>query len=361
MISLRNGLTMISVLWTISNLVSSESFHAELSVGNHQLLSTRSYSNYSNSWRKSQTISGSSFFDHWEFQERWDSTTHGAAYYVNREDAQRLKLAYVDENHRAILAVDSKTDLSNDTMPSVLLNTTDGTHQVNPLGLRKSVRIESIKTYDFGSLIIADFYHVPQGCASWGAFWMYGSNWPYDGEVDILEGFNDNIKNIATLHTTANCSHDPSGNQIGKVLQESCDISINYNAGCSVQDTSLETYGSEFNKRGGGVYATVYTKESITVWRWTREEIPKDITEDKPDPNTWGTPVATWLNGDSCRLSKHFKPQNLVFTITTCGDADRETYKQTKCPGSSCFDHLLKGSNYKDVYFSVNSIKIFKN
>jgi len=311
-------------------------------------------------WKLSKTISGPNFFDAWNFIERWDNTTHAATYYVNKKTAQNLGLAYIDSKSRAVIAVDSKTDLSNNTMPSVFINTTDGTFQVNPLGLRKSVRLESRERFDSGSLIIADFHHTPYGCASWGAFWMYGDNWPNNGEIDIYEGFNDQVRNRATIHTTANCSHDARAIQTGKVLQETCDFSVNYNAGCGVEDPSLDTYGARFNALGGGVYAAVYSDAAISVWSWPRHKIPEEVNSKTPDPSKWGTPTATWLNGASCQLAPKFGLQNLVLNIATCGDADRETYKQTKCPGSTCFDHLLTGSNYKEVYFSVNSIKIFK-
>jgi hypothetical protein len=52
-----------------------------------------------------------------------------------------------------------------------------------------------------------DIKHMPQGCATWPAAWETGeSNWPNLGEVDIIEGVNDNAPNAATLHTSSGCT-----------------------------------------------------------------------------------------------------------------------------------------------------------
>lgn len=42
---------------------------------------------------------------------------------------------------------------------------------------RPSVRVTSNKAYNHG-LIILDLEHMPEGCGTWPAFWMFGPNWP---------------------------------------------------------------------------------------------------------------------------------------------------------------------------------------
>lgn len=294
-------------------------------------------------WSHYDTISGQNFFDSFVFINRWDNTTHSAAYYVDKETAQKNSLVYVDEHARAIIAVDASVDISKDLMPAVILNTVDGTFKYNQTALRKSVRLESLERHDAGTLVIADFQHAPFGCATWPAFWMYGPDWPKNGEIDIFEGWNDNTHGRATLHSTPNCGHDPTGIQTGKILQETCDTSVNYNAGCGVEDPTTDFYGAQFNKNGGGVFAAMYTNSEISVWRWRREDVPDDIKKSKPKPQSWPTPVATWRNGQSCNLGAKFGPQNLVFTIAMCGDSDLNTYSQGRCPGT-CWDYFLKGS-----------------
>jgi beta-glucanase (GH16 family) len=56
------------------------------------------------------------------------------------------------------------------------------------------MRITTTKTYN-GGLFIADFKRMPFGCSLWPAYWSYGTKniWPEDGEIDILEGVNNQV------------------------------------------------------------------------------------------------------------------------------------------------------------------------
>ena len=36
--------------------------------------------------------------------------------------------------------------------------------------------------------------------------WMSGDNWPFNGEVDIIEGANDKGPNLYSLHTGPGCA-----------------------------------------------------------------------------------------------------------------------------------------------------------
>lgn len=47
---------------------------------------------------------------------------------------------------------------------------------------------------------------LQKGCSLWPAFWMFGPNWPADGEIDIVEFVNNDSKVATTLHTTDNCT-----------------------------------------------------------------------------------------------------------------------------------------------------------
>ena len=48
---------------------------------------------------------------------------------------------------------------------------------------------------------------MPQGCGVWPAFWMFGPNWPNNGEIDIIEGVNNQPENGVTLHTSDGCDY----------------------------------------------------------------------------------------------------------------------------------------------------------
>lgn len=77
----------------------------------------------------------------------------------------------------------------------------DNTTQLSEGENRKSVRISSKNTYSSG-LIIADIYAMPHGCSVWPAFWMVGSDWPNNGEIDILEGVNGEFIVISIITST---------------------------------------------------------------------------------------------------------------------------------------------------------------
>lgn len=62
----------------------------------------------------------------------------------------------------------------------------DHTTVLDPNGAgRRAVRIESKRTFTKG-LFIGDFRHMPTGCGTWPAFWLYGPDWPYNGEIGKL-------------------------------------------------------------------------------------------------------------------------------------------------------------------------------
>lgn len=54
---------------------------------------------------------------------------------------------------------------------------------------RDSVRISSKQTYD-DALFVLDLEHMPEGCATWPAFWTVTKKgpWPRGGEIDVIEG-----------------------------------------------------------------------------------------------------------------------------------------------------------------------------
>jgi hypothetical protein len=61
-----------------------------------------------------------------------------------------------------------------------------------PPSFDSSIRISTTKTYN-GGLFIADFERMPFGCSLWPAYWSVGTDWPTNGEIDILEGVNNQV------------------------------------------------------------------------------------------------------------------------------------------------------------------------
>lgn len=130
-------------------------------------------------------------------------------------------------------------------------------------GNRKSVRITTQEAYD-GALVIMDSVHMPTGCGTWPAFWSNGPNWPYNGEIDIVEGVNDqgNSRNQATIHTGPGCEM-PSGSTAASLqitgsspTQTDCNSLTTGNQGCGIISNDQKSFGKAFNDNGGGVYAS---------------------------------------------------------------------------------------------------------
>ena len=180
-----------------------------------------------------------------------------------------------------------------------------------------SVRITSKKSYNHG-LVILDLAHMPGGvCGTWPAFWMVGPNWPNHGEIDIIEGVNSQNSNSMTLHTDAGCSITNNGKYTGTMTTSNCNVAAagqSTNAGCQINTPSSASYGTGFNSNGGGVYATEWTSDEISIWFFPRSAIPSDITSGSPDPTGWGTATASFSGG--CDIDSHFQNLQIVCSFT---------------------------------------------
>lgn len=227
---------------------------------------------------------GNSFFTGFNFFNSWDPT-HGFVTYLGQGDAQDEGLISANPGS-AQLRVDAKTLLQAPSGPSDYW-------QKNGVG-RKSVRIESQNKWTYG-LFIADINHMPttnnDGCGTWPAFWTLGPDpWPTYGEVDIIEGANDQTINTAAMHVAGQCTINNKGAS-GTLKYSNC----NYNSqdpwgnptnptGCQVADTNKGTasYGAGFNSIGGGVYALEWTDKNVmNTYFFPRGQIPNDITAGK--------------------------------------------------------------------------------
>jgi hypothetical protein len=87
-----------------------------------------------------------------------------------------------------------------------------------------------------------------------------GPNWPYDGEIDIIEAINMMTYNQMAIHTTPGCTHSGNVDQLG-VTGSTTDCSLV--TGCVVTETSPNSYSSNFSDAGGGVWATQFDVSGI--------------------------------------------------------------------------------------------------
>lgn len=232
-------------------------------------------------------------------------------------------------------------------------------------GGRPAVRIESKATYSSG-LIVADIAHMPGSiCGVWPAFWTLGPDWPSHGEIDIIEGVNTATTNAMTLHTSPGCSIK-SGNMLGSIKTSNCDVNAagqGNNVGCGIGASGGATYGDPFNAAGGGVYATNWNDQAISIYFFTRSQIPDDITSGNPNPATWGEPMATFSGG--CNIAQSFQNHSLVFDTTFCGDwAGGVWGSDPVCSkkAATCNDYVSNNpQDFTEAYWEVNSVKVYQS
>ncbi|KAF9520762.1 glycoside hydrolase family 16 protein [Hydnum rufescens UP504] len=288
------------------------------------------------------TYIGGSFYNGFTAQAISDPT-NGRVNYVDTPTAQGLNLTYA----------------SSDTF----ILRTDFTSFLDPNGPgRDSVRLISNNVYTT-SVIVADIRHMPQGCATWPALWTVANPWPNLGEIDIIEGVNDQSPNQATLHTTPGCTQPANRAQTGKSVSNDCNTYVNNNVGCGVRSTLSNSYGPSFNSNGGGWYAMERTSSSITVWFWPRGSGPPSNVangENFIDTSTWGEPMALFVN-DSCDIASKFGPHNILINLTLCGTwaGQPSVYSSAGCPGS-CVDHVNNNpSAFTNAYFEFASLRVY--
>ncbi|MCJ1249044.1 hypothetical protein MMC30_006266 [Trapelia coarctata] len=252
-----------------------------------------------------------------------------------------------------------------------LINTNNGqvyigvdyTNQATGRG-RNSVRLESHKVYT-RALVVLDLAHMPGGiCGTWPAFWMVGPHWPSGGEIDIIEGVNDQSNNAMTLHTTASCSVTSDVSLFsGSLTTGNCDVNAQgqfANQGCGFSASTSASYGTGFNSNGGGVYAMEWTSTGISIWFWPRGTAPGDVSGSAPDPTGWGKPQSHFAG---CDFDQHFSNNQIVFDTTFCGAWAGSAWGGScaAAHGGSCNAFVQNNPGaFKDAYWLVNSLKVYQ-
>ncbi|TIA74405.1 hypothetical protein E3P92_01213 [Wallemia ichthyophaga] len=292
------------------------------------------------------TYQGASFFDNWVYNySAIDNTTQGNVHYLDKPNAEKQNLTYVNDAGNAIMRVDNFTDGSDD-----------------PSFGRNSVKLVSKDAFDIGSMVVMDASHLPYGESVWGAFWTLNnlSKQDDDGEIDIFEGVNGQESNRVALHTREGCtqSNTTDVDYTGQVMSTDCYYRKNGNEGCSYESKDNRSYGKQFADNDGGVMAMSWDGKGIQMWFWSRAEIPESIKNDSPDPHNGdlGSPMA-YYPASSCNPREYFEEQNLVMDITLCGLWAGETYNANH--DDKCASLVPDPSNYDNAYFEIRSVKTF--
>ncbi|KAL8278771.1 hypothetical protein RQP46_008840 [Phenoliferia psychrophenolica] len=227
-----------------------------------------------------------------------------------------------------------------------------------------NVRIASNETFSRGSLAIFDAAHIPYGFGVLPSYWMLGQNWPYGGEINVIQQINVRKNNQMVLHAGIGCWRDVTSEQTGiGGKQESCDSTKTGSpAGCNVVD-DLESFGPNFSKSGGGVWAVEWTDRGLNMWRFARDLVPDDIREWRPEPKTWGIPVAAWASG-TCPELKVYEPMKIVLDTKVCGDwaGEQKTWKNSGVDVKeypTCAHGVKDPTLFKDAYWKINYLALY--
>lgn len=162
-----------------------------------------------------------------------------------------------------------------------------------------------------------------------------------------------------TLHSNPGCNLKTPMAASGTVVGTSCDSSQGNNNGCGVLDKSTSSYGSSWNAAGGGVYATYFSTNGISIWEFNRANIPTDISNSNPNITSWGQPKAFW-DSSSCNIPTYFGDQTIIFDITICGDwAGNQNVWSSAGYSGTCSQAVEDPSNFVNAIFEVNYVKVF--
>jgi len=303
---------------------------------------------------------GEDFFSHWAFFDERDPTW-GTVDYVSHGRAVELGLV-------------------NATSDRVYMGAEQRHKAIGGRG-RPSVRIESHAIYNAG-LFVVTLDHVPTGCGTWPAFWMYGQDvehlWPAWGEYDIVEGVHNMSKVLTTLHTNAGCDQSclMPGRDFNGTWQhgvwkraDNCFIYAEgqwEKQGCS-QTGPDASMGEDFNQRGGGTYAAEWDPKAghIRTWFWPAGAEPRDVREHKPDPSSWGAPYSYFKLDDANCPTDHFKNMRLVFDLTFCGELGNSWYER-QCPDLAAkmpCEELVRNHPelMSEAYWSIRALDVYQD
>jgi hypothetical protein len=168
----------------------------------------------------------------------------------------------------------------------------------------------------------------------------------------------------------------------GTPTYDTCDATLNFNAGCGVKFPTASSFGPAFNTNGGGWYAMERSPTYFKVWFWSRDDfdVPSDVAHTRPfvNPDAWGTPAA-YFPSTSCDFSTYFNAHNIIINLSLCmclpragnddykhpwvgGDWAGSTYSQgTGCP-STCVDYVnYNASAFTDAYFDFALIRVYQD
>lgn len=171
-----------------------------------------------------------------------------------------------------------------------------------------------------------------------------------------MEGINNQASNQMTLHSgTSNaCKLNTAntGQFSGRVLNANCYSTQTADSGCSILDTSSNSFGPGFNNAQGGVFAFLWDPSAgMSMWHFTRANIPTDVTNQAPTPTNWGTPAGFW-SAATCDITDNFYDHGIIIDTTVCGGWAGGAYANSGCPGT-CSNMVANTTNFQSEFENV--------
>jgi len=339
---------------------------------------------------------GQDFFQYYDFYQGADSLgSAGYNTYTGKKDAERRGLINVTQE---------KSHSGNVDYVYIQSAPTD-------TGPRASVRLEGKRRFDRG-LFVLDVNHMPAGCGVWPAFWLTDEDaWPNNGEIDIVEGVNNQTRAKTALHTSDQCSmfaHVPdyaktgiwdsstglpdtfTGNPdfVTHVPADNCWVMAPHqwaNQGCVAMHEANNTIGEPLNAQGGGVYVLEWDPDAgyIKSWVFTpHTSVPENLErametanekDDKriiPEPDEWGLPYAYFAIGEESGCSSdHFQNMRIIFNLAFCGTVSGNRFFRD-CPAlSSSKKDPVKACNayietnpkaLEEAYWKIRGVYVYE-
>ncbi|KAI9455818.1 glycoside hydrolase family 16 protein [Boletus coccyginus] len=294
-------------------------------------------------YSKSSCLTGQNFIDAFTWETKPDPNW-GRVNYVDLTTAQSKGLVTLRADSTTILNSTGPGRDSFDLMSRNQYTTHVAMHVLSP--------------------VFFDIVHMPEGCGTWPAVCTLPAH--FLGEIDIVEGVNNQSPDTITLHTSANCTMPPLRAMSGTSQGNNCDVSETENTSCGVTVNSPNSFGPSFNSAGGGWYAIERTSSFIKVFFWSRHSInvPKDISSPGSTIHTdnWGIPAAYFPSSANCNFATHLSPFNIVIDLDFCGPwaGNAQTYSKSGCP-STCTDFVNSNpSAFQNAYFTFNALTIYE-
>lgn len=330
---------------SVSSTVASTSASTSVASSTSSTASAAATGSSSNGWTLSQSLTGQNLINYFTASSG-ASDNSGVANYVDD-----------------LISVNSDGDV---------LMWVDTTENVN---LRNSMKLSSSETFNVGTMMIFDIVHMPTGCGTWPALWLLGGGtWPAGGEIDIIEGVNEYVHNVMSIHTSEGCSI--TQNNVNALVDSTINVASDLDCyayadqdqTCAATSSQTNSYGSGFNA-GGGTYAIQIIDGGIYINYWAAGSVPSDITSGSPNPSSWS--AQTFFSATNCAIGTYFTDLALIIDTNLGGTFTEGVWstsgaggQQTSCASSTGYSTAASyvqnmGSAFSEAYWQISSINIY--